>query len=187
MPIVESINRIRLRSLWPAGTLTTNPFTRRELNKKCGLKGLWRARSPPKPPDAKFSRVRATLDFCTCYWKDLQARRITWWAGEKSYSCVSLETIEEFYIACELWENPENQVPLIYKVGLLLVGLQAARGHKCVFHLILIPVISGIEPKINPTRMACDAICTKWSITPVAICTLLRRHDVEARTRTSRN
>ncbi len=28
--IVESINRIRLKEVWPAGKLTTNPFMRRE-------------------------------------------------------------------------------------------------------------------------------------------------------------
>ncbi len=27
---VESINRIRLKGVWPVGKLTTNPFTRRE-------------------------------------------------------------------------------------------------------------------------------------------------------------
>jgi hypothetical protein len=31
---VESINRIRLKGVWPAGKLTTNPFTRREVSRE---------------------------------------------------------------------------------------------------------------------------------------------------------
>ncbi len=152
--LVESMNRIRLKGLWPAGKLTTDPFKRRELcenngaSRGCGGRAVHQNRL-----DAKFSRVRA-LDFCTCYWKDLQARRIIQQASERVILCVTWSFWEKslyyLWVVRKCWET---RCPWNIRLAYLWWEL-GRQGQRCVL-LFPIFVTSGSEPKIDLTVLIC--------------------------------